>query len=239
MSGHSHWAGIKHKKELTDAKRAKFFTKAGRLITVAARKGGPDPNTNPTLRLAIEKAREVNMPKVNIERAIERATGKNDGKIMEEVAYEAFGPSGVAIIIKGVTDNKNRAIGDIRKIITKNGGRIADSGSVSWMFETKSRIAIKPANLQGEDLELVLIEAGAEEIKEAKETGEIFIYCDPEFTQNIQKKLSDQNIETSQPELEMIPKQTIEIDEKTQNKIEKLLEELEECDDVTEVFTNF
>ncbi|MFH1175595.1 MAG: YebC/PmpR family DNA-binding transcriptional regulator [bacterium] len=256
MSGHSHWSGIKHKKGLTDAKKAKFFTKIGRLISVVAKKGGPDPNANPALRLAIEKAREVNMPKANIDRAIEKATGKSGStEILDEVAYEAFGSGGIALIIKGITDNKNRAAADVRKIVVKNGGRMAEIGSVSWMFEVKSKIQVLPEKeeakfgpkeikpkISEEELELTAIEAGADDIKKTEnESGntEFTIYCSSESAQNLRNSLKQKGVETSQPELELIPKQTIEIDENTREKIEKLLDELEDCEDVSEIFANF
>ncbi len=241
MSGHSHWSGIKHKKELTDTKRGKMFTKATRLITVSARQGGTDPDTNPSLRLAIEKAKEVNMPKTNIERAIQKGSGKDSSaNNMEEVSYEAFGPGGVAMIIKGITDNKNRAVGDIRRTLAKHGGRIAENGSVAWMFDLKSRIEVTDRNnlrLSDDDLELAIIESGADDIR--KEDGKILIYAESNLTQKVQSSLEKNGIKTSLPEIELIPKQTVAISEKDQEKLDKTLEELDDCDDVTEVFTNF
>jgi len=257
MSGHSHWSGIKHKKGLTDAKRSKMFTKAARLITISAKQGGPDPDSNPSLRLAIEKAREVNMPKVNIERAIDKATGKGSEKVnMEAVSYEAFGPGGVAMIIQGITDNKNRAVANVRKIVTKSGGRMAEAGSVSWMFKQKGKMKIAKTALSGEELELALIDCGVDDIikrnmnpafapmelrtgKQEIQITETIIYYPPELTQSIQKSLSEKNIETSQAEIELVPKQTIEINKEATEKTERLLEELDDCDDVAEVFCNF
>lgn len=240
MSGHSHWSGIKHKKELTDAKRGKIFTKAARLITVSARQGGADPDMNPSLRLAIDKAKEVNMPKANIERAIQKGSGKDsDANSMEEVSYEAFGPGGVAMIIKGITDNKNRAVGDTRRTVTKHGGRMAENGSVAWMFEPKSRIKVlnrDSLKLSDDDLELAIIESGADNIK--KEDDEIFIYTEPSLMQEAQSLLEKHGIKTSLPEIELIPKQTVTLNESDQEKLDKILEELDDCDDVTEVFTN-
>ncbi len=239
MSGHSHWSGIKHKKELTDAKRGKIFTKAARLITVSAKQGGLDPDMNPTLRLAIEKAKTVNMPKANIERAIQKASIKDSGANIEAVSYEAFGPGGVAMIIQGLTDNKNRAVGDVRRTVTKHGGRMAENGSVVWMFTTKSRIKIlnqSDLKISDNDLELAIIESGADDIK--KEDDEILIYSEPNTTQTVQTSLEKHGIQTSSPEIELIPKQTVELDKKDQEKLEKILEALDDCDDVVEIFTN-
>lgn len=256
MSGHSHWSGIKHKKELTDAKKGKLFTKVVRLISISVRAGGPDPDSNPTLRLALEKAKEANMPKANIDRAIEKASGKEGGAVnMEEVSYEAFGPGGVAMIIQGVTDNKNRAVSDIKKIVVKHGGRMAEAGSVSWMFEAKSKMRILPPEegpkygskeekkieLSGEELELAIIDAGADDVKEigeTKETKETLIYCAPDSVQYVRTALERKGILTSQPEIEMIAKQTIAIDDETQAKIDRTLDELEDCDDANEIFLN-
>jgi len=240
MSGHSHWSGIKHKKELTDAKRGKLFTKAARLITISAKQGGLDPDMNPSLRLAIEKAKEVNMPKANIERAIKKADSKDSkANSMEEVSYEAFGPGGVAMIIQGITDNKNRAVGDVRRTITKHGGRMAENGSVAWMFSAKSRIAIlyiDKFSISADDLELMIIEAGADDIK--KEDDKILIYAESNLIQAVQSSLAKHDIKTSLPEIELIPRQTVTLDKHDQEKLEKMLEELDDCDDVTEIFTN-
>ncbi|TRZ78397.1 YebC/PmpR family DNA-binding transcriptional regulator [bacterium] len=240
MSGHSHWSGIKHKKELTDAKRGKIFTKAARLITVSAKQGGLDPDMNPTLRLAIEKAKGVNMPKANIERAIQKASSKDSGANIEEVSYEAFGPGGVAMIIQGITDNKNRAVGDVRRTITKHNGRMTEQGSVAWMFSTKSRMQVlnnvDSLKLSDDDLELAIIESGADDIK--KEDNEILIYTEPNLAHAVQSSLETHGIQTSLPEIELIPKQTVTLNKHDQEKLDKILEELDDCDDVVEIFTN-
>lgn len=239
MSGHSKWSTIKRKKGVKDAKRAQIFTKMAKIITVAAKEGGPDPATNFKLRLAIDKAREVNMPQENIKRAIMRATGKDKtaGQI-EKLSYEAFGPGGVALMIEVVTDNKKRTINELRHILQENEGRLAGEGSVKWMFEQNGAIRIslnQPINK--EEVELQACDAGASDIKE--EDNDLIIYCPPKELHNLKKFFESKGIKISSCDIELKPKNPIKIsDQNLIKKIEKLMEALSEQDDVNEIYSN-
>jgi len=240
MSGHSKWSQIKHKKAAIDAKKGKIFSKMARLITVAAREKGGDPARNAMLRLTIDKAKEFNMPSDNIERAIKRGTGEIEGTKIEELLLEAYGPSGIAIIIEGTTDNKNRTLPAIKHILTQHGGKLAETGNVSYLFERKGVIILKITNNK-ETLELLTIEAGAEDIKEIKHNSDNFleIYTKPEELENTKKILEQKNIAIESTSLDWVPKSEIEIiDQKTKEQIEKLFDALDENDDVNEIYSN-
>ena len=236
MAGHSKWANIKHRKAAVDAKRGKIYTKLAREITVAAREGGGDPEFNPRLRAAIDKARKFNMPKENIERAIKRGTGEIEGSSYEEVTYEGYGPGGVAIIVKCLTDNRNRAASEVRHAFSKHGGNLGTSGCVSWMFERKGVITI-PGNADEEELMMAAIDAGAEDIKQ--EDGEFVVYTEPSNLENVKESLEKSGIKVEEAKLDLIPQNTVRVEGETALKVLKLLDMLEDLDDVQEVFSNF
>lgn len=235
MSGHSHWATIKRGKELEDKKRGKIFSKLTRMILVAAKEGSPDPQTNPKLRMAIEKAKEANMPKDNIERAIKKGTGELEGDKLEEVSFEAFGPNGIAVIITGITDNKNRTLGDVKKILNDHNGKLAGEGSVKWLFERKGSIVVNSESNK-EEMEMKVIEAGADDMSWDNNT--LYIYTKPEELDNVKKKLEEQNIKTESASLEWVAKEEINLDEKQKASCEKLFEALDENDDIQDIYSN-
>lgn len=240
MSGHSKWSQIKYKKALTDAKKGKIFSKMARLIAVAARAKGGDPQTNPQLRLAIEKARAFNMPSENIERAIKRGTGDIEGVKMEEFTIEAYGPSGIALIIEGITDNKNRTVSEIKYLLGQHDGKMAEQGSVSWLFEKKGALVVGlTANqLDKENLELLAIDSGAQDLK--WQTDELLeIYTKLENWEAVKKQLESENIKIESASLDWVPNREIQItDPKTKERLKKLFEALEENDDVNEIYSN-
>ena len=235
MSGHSKWSKIKHKKADTDAKRSKVFSKHSALIALAARDGG-DLDMNPKLKTEVERAKAVNMPLVNIERAIKRGSGGGEGKNLEELLIETYGPGGKAVIITAITDNKNRTLPEIKLILKKNDSSLASPGSVKWMFEEKGQIILKQGKLNDE-LELKIIEAGAEDIK--KDDGEVIIFTVPTSLDEVRKNISDLGLEISSAELSFIPKNIKKIDELAKEKYSKLFGALEENDDVNDVYYNF
>lgn len=240
MSGHSKWSQIKHKKALTDAKKGKIFSKMSRLISVASRQKGPDINANPQLRMIVEKARSFNMPSENIERAIKKGVGALEGTKMEEFMMEAYGPGGIAILTEGVTDNKNRTISELKYLISQHNGKVAQIGSVSWLFEKKGSIAINSVanNLSREQLELEAIDSGADDLKwQTDELLEIFTAL--ENLDPVKKALEQKGLKIESFSLDWVPKNEIEIaDAKTKEQIEKLFEALEEHDDVSEIYSN-
>lgn len=238
MSGHSKWATTKHQKFAADAKRSAMFTKAAKMITVAARDGGGDPEANFKLRLAIEKAKQANMPKDNIERAIKSGTGELSGSSIENVVYEALGPGGVGIVIEGLTDNKNRAVAEVKHILNKGGATFAGGNSVLWMFDRRGVVRITQENLSGDldNLELQIIELGAEDI--IRESEGWTIYASPENFQSLKEGLDRLNLSLETAEIELVPKNKISLSTEDQAKIEKLIESLEDCDDVENVYTN-
>ncbi len=245
MSGHSHFSSIKHKKAITDAKRGKIFSKIARQISVAAKEKGGDINANPNLRLIIEKAKEFNMPKDNIERAIKKGTGELEGEKLEEIMYEAYGPGKIAIIIIGITDNKNRALAEIKQILSKNNGKLAGKGSVKWMFERKGVITINEQQLlkpstdikqEKEEKELQAIEAGAEDIY--WDNNILNIYTKPENLEIVKKNLINKGINIKSISLDWIAKQGKELEEKQKIAAEKLFEALDENDDVQEIYSD-
>lgn len=232
MAGHNKWSKIKRQKGVNDAKRGAIFTRIGNQIAIAAR-SGTDPDMNPGLALAIEKARAVNMPNANIDRAIARAADKN-AATLEEITYEGYGPGGVGIIIETATDNRNRTFPEVKTALVKNGGRIADAGSVMFQFSRKGVIL---ANASGEDALLEILDAGAEDAVE--EDGMIIVYTDQKDLMKVRKALLESNIEVKEAELQYVPNSEIEItDEESQAKLEKLLDALDDVDDVVNVHTN-
>lgn len=234
MSGHSKWHSIKHQKAATDAKRGKIFTKLAGEIAIAA-KDGADPDSNFKLRLAISKAKQANMPSANIDRAIARGSGKSGDIKLEELNYEGYGPNGVAILVKALSDNRNRIAAEVRSTFSKYGGNLGSSGSVAYLFKQKGEIIAKEG-IDKESLSLKAIEAGAEDIDDS--SSQLIIYTQPESLEGIKKDIGEENIESSQ--LVMSPTQTIKIDDESKAKsLIKLIEALEDNDDVVSVSANF
>jgi YebC/PmpR family DNA-binding regulatory protein len=238
MSGHSHWAGIKHKKALTDAKRASVFTKLGRAVTIAAREGGGNPETNWKLKLAIDQARSANMPKENIERAIKRGTGElKDQAQIEEVVYEAYGPGQVAMFIKTATDNKNRTFGELKNILAKAGGKLVPAGSVSYLFRQVGNIIV-PIKEGGDPygIEMEAIEAGAEDTVYADQT--LAVFTKPEELKKVKDHLEKHKISIENAGLVFAPSRKTSLEPDTKLDYEKLLETLDGQDDVQEIYDN-
>jgi conserved hypothetical protein TIGR01033 len=234
MSGHSKWAQIKHKKAATDAKKSKIFSKLAAAITVAAREGGGDPDKNPKLRLAIDKARSFNMPSDNIERAIKRGIGALEGAQLEELIFEAYGPNGHPLLITAITDNRNRTLAEVKHILNKYGGKLGAEGSVKWMFDLKGKIILNKDSLT-EDEELKLIEAGVEDVK--KEDGNIVLYTKPENLYQTQKICSEMNFSILESSLDFIPKNIEKISEDEKEIYEKLFDELDDQSEVKDIFS--
>lgn len=237
MSGHSHWAGIKQRKGVNDAKKAVIFTKYGRLISIAAKLGGGgDPGTNFQLRLAIERARGENMPKDKIEKAIQRGTGELKGQAeIQEVMYEAYGPGQVAMLIKATTDNKNRALGEIRTLLTKNGGKMVSEGAISFLFKQVGEISIK-INNNSDDLEMMAIEVGAEDTEITD--GFLNIYTKISDLQKVKESLEKEGLKIENASLSYVPLQKTALEEKNKAAYEKLLEILDDQEDVETIFDN-
>jgi len=237
MSGHSKWASIKHKKGAADAKRGKLFTKIIREITVAARSGGGNSDSNPRLRLAIQRAKDSNMPADNIDRAIKKGTGELEGVNYEEVVYEGYGPGGIAILVDVVTDNKNRASGIIRNIFAKRGGNMAGQGSVNWIFEKKGYIVINKDVIDEEKLMSIVLEAGAEDMKTEETT--YAVTTQPGDFDKVKKALEDNKVKVEAADVTNVPKNTIKVVGENAKKVLTLVNELEENDDVQNVYANF
>lgn len=237
MSGHSHFRTILRRKTAEDQKRGQIFSKLARMISVAAKEGG-DPEMNPKLRSALEEAKKFNLPKENIEKAIQRGTGKIPGLKLEEISLEGYGPAGIAVIIEGITDNKNRALAEIRQILQKYGGKLAESGSVKWLFEKKGVISVKGAEVKREDLELKAIEAEAEDLYWHKDEDILDIYTKPEQLDKIKKELSGQELKIESASLDWVAKDQVEVEEKDRKKIYQLFEELGENDAVQDIYSN-
>ena len=236
MSGHSKWSSIKHKKGATDAKRGKIFTKLIKEITVVARMGGGDPDSNPRLRTAITAAKSENMPKDNIERAIKKGTGELEGVNYEESTYEGYGPGGAAVFIESVTDNKNRAVADIRHIFSKNGGNLGENGCVAWMFDKKGYIAIEKRAIDENSLMETALEAGAEDVRE--DNGSFEIITEPEDFESVKAAIDKAAILYIDAEITMLPQSTTNLEGKQALQMVKLMEALDDCDDVQKVYTN-
>ena len=239
MAGHSKWHNIRHKKAKQDAKRGQLFTKLLREITVAARQGGPDPEFNPRLRIAIEKAKKANMPIENIERAIKRGTGELEGVNYEEVVYEGYGPDGVAVIVECLTDNRNRTTSEVRHLFTKHGGNLGSSGCVSFLFEEKGVITVSKDSISEEELFEKAIEAGAEDIVSDDESY-FEVRTEPKDLYSVKESLEKSGVNIEKAELTRIPTTTVEIkNPETAQKLIKLLDALEDSDDVQKVYSNF
>jgi YebC/PmpR family DNA-binding regulatory protein len=239
MSGHSKWAQIKHKKASTDAKRGKVFTKIVKEISIAARIGGGDLTGNPRLRTAIDKAKEVNMPADNIKRAVMKGTGELPGVSYEEYMYEGYGPGGAAILMEILTDNKNRTVPEIRHIMTKNNGNMGEAGSVAWMFEKKGYILVEKSKIDEDTLMSAALDAGAEDLKNDPREENFEIITAPEALHKIKASLETGGIPVSLAEITMLPKNYAMLDEKHAEQMIRLIEALEDHDDVQNVYTNF
>ncbi len=237
MSGHSKWHSIKHKKAATDAKRGKVFSKLIREITVAARIGGGDLEANPRLRTAVQTAKDSNMPLDNIERAILKGTGALPGQNFEPFVYEGYGPGGIAILVDVLTDNKNRTVAELRHIFAKNGGNLAETGSVQWMFDKKGYISVNAESVSEEDLLEVALNAGAEDLK--AEGDSLAIYTSYEDFYQVKTKVEEANIPIESGELTMLPQNAVLVEGKQAEKTLKLVEALEDQDDVQSVYGNF
>lgn len=234
MSGHSKWSTIKRQKGVKDAARGALFTRLGNAIAMAAR-GGGDPDMNFSLRLAVEKARAANMPTANIQRSIDRGSGKLGGAQIQEVLYEGYGPGGVAIMVECATDNLNRTYPEVRLAFSKHGGNVAEKGAVSFQFDRRGMILVRAA---GDELLMQAVEAGAEDVQE--EDGESIIYTAPQDLAKVRDALRAQNLEIEEAELTYLPNTTVEVTDKdTVGKIIRLMEALEACDDVTNTYVNF
>lgn len=235
MSGHSKWSSIKHKKGAADAKRGAVFTKLANQITVAAKQGGSDPDTNFKLRLAMTQARAANMPTANVERAIKKGTGELGGAQVEEVLYEGYGPGAVAIMVEVATDNRNRAASEVRNVITKHGGRMAETGAVAFQFDRLGQIVL---GTSGDEAELAAIEAGADDT--ATEDGKLFITTPANKLDQVRTALVQADLPVESAEIAYVPKSTVAIsDEKTAGQLMRIMEALDELDDVTETYANF
>ncbi|MFA5714173.1 MAG: YebC/PmpR family DNA-binding transcriptional regulator [Candidatus Paceibacterota bacterium] len=236
MSGHSHFHNIKIKKGAEDAKRSKTFSKLSKEISVAAKDGGSDIVFNPKLRSAVEKAKSMNMPADSIEKAIKKGSGELEGFSYEEFLMEAYGPGGTAFIIEGITDNKNRTLGEIKLILTQRGGKYVNEGGIKWMFEKKGVISIDASNKDKEEMELIAIEAGAEDIDWQENT--LYIYIKLEELEKTKKALEERKLKIESSNLEWVPKENTSIDEDVKEKNQKLFESLDENDDVQNIYTN-
>lgn len=238
MSGHSKWSTIKRKKGANDAKRGKIFTRLIKEITVAARTGGGDPDGNPRLRSAIVAAKAENMPKDNIDRAIKKGTGELEGEIYEEILYEGYGPAGAAVLVECMTDNRNRTVADIRHYFSKSSGNLGESGCVAWMFEKKGLIQVDKEKYDEEELMDIALEAGAEDVVEEFATYQILTHPD-EFS-DVRDALEENEVDFFEASVSMIPANTVEVTEEKQAiSLLKLLENLEDHDDVQNVYSNF
>ena len=238
MSGHSKWASIKHKKAATDAKRGKLFTKLIKELTVAAREGGGDPGANPRLRLAVQNAKDANMPKDNIEKAVKKGTGELPGVIYESMVYEGYGPSGVAIMVDVLTDNKNRAAAEVRSIFTKKNGNMAGAGSVAWQFKQKGLIIVGKDKSEEDKLMNIILENGAEDMHSEVDTYEIS--TQPKEFEAVKKAIENSGIEITSAEITMVPDSTVNISDKgVAQQVLGLINALEDNDDVQNVYANF
>jgi len=236
MSGHSKWSSIKHKKGAADAKRGKIFSKLNKEITIAARMGGGDPSMNPRLRTAVQAAKSENMPKGNIERAIKKGTGELEGVDYEEIVYEGYGPGGAAVLIESLTDNKKRAVADIRHIFSKAGGNLGANGCVAWMFDKKGYIVVESDKADEELLMDIAIDAGAEDVREDGANYEIITAL--EDFETVKNAVDEKSIPYIAAEITMLPQSALKIEGKAAEQMIKLMETFEECEDVQRVYTN-
>ena len=238
MSGQSKWSTITRQKGANDAKRGALFTKVAREISVAARQGGGDPDANYRLRLAVDKARSVNMPAENIKRTIEKATGGGEAEQYEEIVYEGYGPGGVAVLVEAATDNRNRTAAEVRSIFTKTGGQLAGSGAVAWQFEPRGLIVVSPDGKDPDDVALAAIDAGAEDV-DTEDPEAIEIFTEPGALESVRKRLEAAGVPVESAESTMVAKQTVELESSRARQALRLVELLEELDDVQRVTANF
>ena len=238
MSGHSKWSTIKRQKGANDAKRGALFTKVAREISVAARSGGGDPDANYRLRLAIEKARSVNMPADNIKRTIDKATGGGDAEQFEEIVYEGYGPGGVAVLVEAQTDNRNRTAAEVRSMFSKSGGQLAGSGAVAWQFEPRGLITVARNGIDADEVTLTAIDAGAEDV-DTDDSEAIEIYTTPGDLERVRASLEGAGVPVESAESTMIAKQTVELDAAKARQALRLVEQLEDLEDVSRVTANF
>jgi len=236
MSGHSHWATIKHKKGATDAKRGKLWSKLSRAIIIAAKNGGGDPDTNLKLRYAIDKAREVSMPNDNINRAVKRGTGEVEGAVYEELTYEGFGSGGVAVLVDVLTDNRNRTAGEIRKIFERCGGKMGSSGNVAFLFKRKGSFSVDAKTVDEDTLMGIVLDAGAEDLK--RSGGMFDIYSDPTAFNAVKEALAKNNLTTAVAEISQVAEVPVDVDAETGAKVLRLVEALHDHDDVQNVYFN-
>lgn len=236
MSGHSHFKTVATTKNANDAKKGKIFSKLGRLITITVKEKGADTFTNSTLKTLMEKAKDFNMPKENIERAIKKGTGELAGEVLEEFSFEGFGPGGTAFIIEGITDNKNRSLGEIKGILSQYNGKMAGEGAVKWMFENKGVIAVAKGTQEKENLEMLAIESGAQDIKWADENLEV--YTNIADLEKVKKHLEEKGLTVSSSSLGWVPKEEVTLDEKTKEANNKLFEALDDNDAVQDIYSN-
>ncbi|MCA9810859.1 MAG: YebC/PmpR family DNA-binding transcriptional regulator [Candidatus Dadabacteria bacterium] len=237
MSGHSKWANIKHRKAAVDAKRGKVFTKLIRELTVAAKHGGGDAESNPRLRTAISAAKNQNMPNDTIDRAIKRGTGEIGGDDFQELSYEGYGPGGSAVLVQTLTDNKNRTVSDIRRIFTKHGGSLGENGCVAWMFHMKGRIAFEKDKVEEDRLIEIALEAGAEDV--VTEESELVVITPPEEFETVKSAIEGAGLKYENAEVTMIPQNSVKIEGKEAEHMIRLMEALEDSDDVQNVYSNF
>lgn len=237
MSGHSKWATIKHKKAVADARRGKIFTQLIKEITIAARIGGGDPAGNPRLRLAIDKAKVNNMPAENIKRAIQRGAGELPGMMYEDMVYEGYGPGGAALLIESVTDNKNRTVSELRHTLERHGGKLAAVNSVGWMFHKKGIIHVSAAHFHEDNLLNIILDAGAEDMKTEEDV--YVITTTPEAFEPVKNALEAKGVKIEHAELQMVPENTVRVEGKDAEQLLKLMEVLEDHDDVQHVYSNF
>ena len=237
MSGHSKWSTIKRKKGAKDAERGRIFTRLIKEITVAARHGGGDESANPRLRSAIQAAKTANMPSKNMENAIKKGTGELPGVTYDEVTYEGYGPAGVAIFLETLTDNKNRTVAEIRHLLTKYGGSLGENGSVSWMFDKKGIVSIPVANTTEDDLMMIVLDAGADDIEQEEDM--FLVKSEVAAFEAVKSALEESGIEYASAELTMLPQNTIDIEGKQAERVLKLMDALEEQDDIQNMYSNF
>jgi YebC/PmpR family DNA-binding regulatory protein len=237
MSGHSKWATIKHKKAATDARRGKAFTKIIRELTIAARVGGGDPSTNPRLRTAISAAKNENMPNDNIERAIQRGTGQLEGETLEEVMYEGYGPGGVGMLVQVVTGNRNRAAGEIRHLFSKNGGNMAETGAVGWMFHRKGDIVVPKEQADEEKMMSIVLDAGAEDLRDDGSAWEVT--TPPEAMEKVRDALTSAGVKPASAEVSWVPQNYVKLTGQQAQQMVRMVEAMEDHDDVQHVYANF
>lgn len=236
MSGHSKWSKIKHTKGAVDAKRGQLFTKLSREITIATRAGGPDPEANVRLRLAIHRARAANLPSDNVDRAVAKATGQGDGSVLEEAIYEGYGPGGTAVLVEVATDNKNRAAAEVRSAFKGGGGNMGESGCVGWLFEPRGVVEVEIGDRDPDEVALLAIDAGADDVE--SDDGFMAVYTAPAQLEPVRQSLEKQKLHISNAESTMVPKTTVAADDETAMRVLRLIERLEDLEDVQKVYSN-